>query len=262
MRPQNVSFIGAGNVAWHLAPALDNTEFAVREIYARNPSHAQALAEKLYQGYATQSLNFASSASRIFIIAVADDAIQEIASEIILPDDSILVHTSGSIPLSVLGYAAATSTGVFYPLQTFTKGRKIDLKEVPILIESEDTETEKLLMAMAKAISSSVRRANSADRRAIHVAGVFASNFTNHMLNVAADLMRDQQLDFDLLRPLIVETINKALILGPAAAQTGPARRADFEVLDKHMTFLEHDPELAAIYRLISQRIVDQYHPD
>jgi predicted short-subunit dehydrogenase-like oxidoreductase (DUF2520 family) len=256
----NVSFIGSGNLAWHLAPALDNTEFAVREVYSQNPKNADALVEKLYHATTKVSLDFSLSSSRIFIIAAADDAIAEIAQEIALPDNSILVHTSGSQPLSVLGYAAASSIGVFYPLQTFTKGKKIEWKEIPILIESEDGASEKVLKEMAKAISKKIYTVSSADRKALHVAAVFASNFTNYMLTLSKEVLDEHQLSFDLLKPLIAETVNKAFVIGPENAQTGPAKRGDLEILDRHIEFLQTDEGVAELYKLISQHIVDRYN--
>jgi predicted short-subunit dehydrogenase-like oxidoreductase (DUF2520 family) len=259
MKSMNVSFIGSGNLAWHLAPALDNTDFAVREVYSRDPGHAAALVEKLYEANVKSVLDFSDSPSRIFIIAITDDVIQDIAQEVILPDDAILVHTSGSQPLSILGYAATLNTGVFYPLQTFSKGKKVDFNEVPIFIESDTAETEKVLMAMAKAVSKKVFRISSDDRKALHIAAVFASNFTNHMLTIAQQLLADHKLSFHLLKPLISETINKSLSLGPVQAQTGPARRGDLEILDKHMEFLVNDEPLAEIYKVVSQHIVDTY---
>ena len=148
----SVSFIGSGNLAWHLAPALDNAGFAVREVYSRNPAHAEALVERLYQADVKASLDFSTSSSTIFIVATTDDAIQEVVQEIVLPEDAILVHTSGSQPLSILSYAATPNLGVFYPLQTFSKVQEDwILAAVPFFVESENTATEKLLMAMAKA---------------------------------------------------------------------------------------------------------------
>src|SRR3990170_1847978 len=139
----NVSFIGSGNLAWHLAPALDNTDYSVKEVYSQNPKHAAALVERLYHAQVKSSLDLSLSPSRIFIIAVSDDVIVEVAREIILPENAILLHTSGSQPLSVLSYAATSGAGVFYPLQTFTKNKKVDFKEIPFFIESGDPETEK-----------------------------------------------------------------------------------------------------------------------
>jgi predicted short-subunit dehydrogenase-like oxidoreductase (DUF2520 family) len=255
-----VSFIGSGNVAWHLAPALDNTDFAVREVYSRNPAHAAALVDKLYEADVKTSLDFSDSPSNIFIIAVPDDAIQSIVQEIILPDEAILVHTSGSQPLSALGYAAIPGIGVFYPLQTFSKSKKVDFADVPIFVESENPGTEKVLLAMAKAISKNVHQVTSQERKAMHIAAVFASNFTNHMLLIAQQIMKENNLNLDWLKPLIAEMINKSISIGPEQAQTGPARRGDFEILDRHMEFLQNDEQRAEIYKVISQHIIDRYH--
>ncbi|HRI79464.1 MAG TPA: NAD(P)-binding domain-containing protein, partial [Cyclobacteriaceae bacterium] len=128
----NVSFIGSGNLAWHLGPALDNAGYVVKEVYSPNPRHAAALTERLYQAEIMDSLDFSTSHSGIFIIAVADKAIESVATEIVLPEDAILVHTSGSASLDLLQFAATPYTGIFYPLQTFTKHKKIDFKTVPV----------------------------------------------------------------------------------------------------------------------------------
>lgn len=255
---QTVSFIGSGNLAWHLAPALDNVGYTVKEVYSQNPKHASSLVGRLYQADVKASLDFSTSASDIFIVAVTDDAIRDIAQEIILPEDAILVHTSGSQPLSVLGYAATATTGVFYPLQTFSKAKKVDFKDVPIFIESNDEDVIKALTKMGKALESKVKRITSHDRKALHVAAVFASNFSNHMLTIAQEIARKNGLDFEVLKPLIAETLNKSLAMDPKNAQTGPAKRGDFEILDNHLEFLKDEPELAEIYKIVSQHIIDQ----
>lgn len=259
MKPVSVAFIGAGNLAWHLAPALDNTGFAVREVYSRKKKNAVALAERLYQANASSQLDFSASTAKIFFLCVSDDAILPIVRELVLPPDAILVHTSGSQPLSLLGDMVTKHTGVFYPLQTFTKARKVDFREIPIFIESEEAATEKVLMGAAKSLTKKVIRITSAERRALHVAAVFASNFTNHLLTLSKEIMLNNQLNFDYLKPLIAETLNKSLELGPEKAQTGPARRGDLEVLDRHMEFLQKDPPVSEIYKLISQHIIDSY---
>ncbi len=260
LKPDSVSIIGAGNLAWHLAPALDNTEFPVREVYSRHLKHAMAIVDKLYQAEAVTSLDFTESPSRIFIIAVPDDVIRDVAKELILPQHAILVHVSGSQPLSTLDLGGTEKTGVFYPLQTFTKGRKIDFSDVPICIESEDNATEKVLMNMAQAISKKVLKISSENRKGLHLAAVFAANFTNHMLTLSKEILKKNKLNFELLKPLIVETVSKSLTLGPEHSQTGPAKRGDLEILDKHVELLEEeDKEMAEIYKLISQHIIDQY---
>lgn len=255
----NISFIGSGNLAWHLAPALDNLGYVVKEVYSPQSMNATALTERLYQAEVKTTLDFSTSDSRIFIVAVSDDAILEVAQEIILPDESILVHTSGSQPLSILEFAATAHLGVLYPLQTFSKTRPISFKDIPLFVESSDEQTEKQLLTIARGLSTRVRKIDSGERIALHVAAVFASNFANHMLTISKEVMEKHELNFDWLKPLISETINKALITGPAESQTGPARRADFEILDHHMTFLKEDENLEEIYKVISQHIVDHH---
>lgn len=257
----NVSLIGSGNLAWHLAQALDNTEYAVTEVFSRNAKNAKALVERLYDARAKDSLDFSSSSSRIFILAVTDDALEQVAAAITLPRGAVLVHTSGSKPLSILASSASDGIGVFYPLQTFTKNKKVNFSEVPVFIEGADRETESLLLKMGRAISEKVHSISSAQRMVLHLAAVFASNFTNHMLAISADLLAANKLDFEWLKPVIAETINKSLSIGPDKAQTGPARRGDLEILDTHLEFLQYDEAVAEIYRVVSQHILDRYGP-
>lgn len=253
-----VSFIGAGNLAWHLAPALDNAGYAVREVYSRQLAHARQLTGRLYEAQAQDGPDFSESRARVFIICTPDDAIDALVRELVLPDNAILVHTSASKPRQVLEYAAPAATGVFYPLQTFSKGRKIDFSTVPVFVEADTEETENLLLTMGKAISRNVLRLTEQQRLALHVAAVFAGNFTNHLLALAHEILLNNGLKPEWLNPLIAETINKALETGPAQAQTGPAKRGDLQTLDRHMEFLQAHPEYAAVYKLISQSILDR----
>jgi predicted short-subunit dehydrogenase-like oxidoreductase (DUF2520 family) len=257
--PSFVSIVGAGNLAWHLAPALDNAGYAVREVYNRDVKKARQLTERLYQATAKADLDFSASKSRVFLLAVSDDALQDITREIILPDEAVLAHTSGAKPIELLADAATPHTGVFYPLQTFSRVRKIEFNEVPFFIESQDSTARQVLFAMGRSLSRSVHDITSENRMALHVAAVFASNFTNHMLALAGEVMHANGLTYDWLKPLIAETISKSFALGPDQAQTGPARRGDFKTLDRHMEFLQSDERLAEVYRVISQHLVDRY---
>ena len=262
MPGQNISFIGSGNLAWHLAPALDNAGFIVKEVYSRNARHAASLTERLYQAEVKATLDFSTSPSSIFFVTVNDESISEIAREIILPDDAVLAHTSGSVPLADLQFAATSNIGVFYPLQTFTKNKKIDFKQTPIFIESVNQGTDAVLTTLAKAISGQVKKIASEERKAMHIAAVFASNFTNHMLSISKGIMEQNGLNYEWLKPLISETINKSLQLGPEEAQTGPAMRGDLEILEKHLTFLQDDEAVAEIYKIVSQHIIDKYYEE
>lgn len=260
--PVFLSFIGSGNLAWHLAPALDNAGFVVKEVYSPNPQHAEALTERLYQAEVKATLDFSTSNSSIFILAVRDEAIAQVAREIILPDDAVLIHTSGSISVSELQYAATSHLGVLYALQTFTKERKVDFSNVPLFIETLTDEAAEVVQALAKSISKQVRKITSEERKALHVAAVFASNFANHMLTLAEQIMKQNSLDYNWLKPLISETIQKSLSIGPQQAQTGPAKRGDLEILDNHLQFLNEDEKLTEIYRIVSQHIIDTYNAD
>jgi predicted short-subunit dehydrogenase-like oxidoreductase (DUF2520 family) len=255
---KTISFAGSGKLAWHLAPALDNAGYAVREVYSRNPGHAEKLVERLYEAEVKASLDFSTSNSDIFILAVADDALDDVVREIILPEEAILVHTSGSQPLSKLSYAATLFTGVFYPLQNFDKSRSIDFRDVPVFIETEQDEVEEELLRMGKAISRIVKSVDARERKALHVASVFASQFTSYMLDCARKIIEQHELSFEWLTPLIAESINRNLAMGMKSVQGGPANLGDFETLDQHMDFLKSDARLAELYRVISQHIIDE----
>jgi len=253
----NIAIIGAGNVAWHLAPALEDAGHTITEVYARTLKSAEKVVERVYEAVPKDDLDFSESKADLFILAVRDTAISEVADEIILPDGAILIHTSGSVNLDVLNFSSASYTGVFYPLQSFTIGKKVDWEELPILVESEDEEILQKLKRLAKSLTHQVFTVRSKDRKGLHVAAVFASNFSNHMIRIAEEIMRRQGLDFEMLKPLIIESISKSLQIGAKNAQTGPAIREDYETLEAHHQFLNYNEQIAEIYRLISQDIID-----
>jgi predicted short-subunit dehydrogenase-like oxidoreductase (DUF2520 family) len=252
-----IAILGAGNLAWNLAPVLEDAGHEITEVYARELHKAKEITERIYSASPKDDLDFSESIAQLFILAIKDDAIADVADQVILPEGSILVHTSGAISLEVLSHSSASYTGVFYPLQSFTKGKKVDFEEVPFLLESEDEETLQLLKKLAKSLSTLVYTLRHKDRQAVHVAAVFASNFTNHMLRIAEDILYRQGLDPELLKPLIIESISKSLQLGAKKAQTGPAIREDYETLEAHHHFLGYNEQLAELYRLISQDIID-----
>lgn len=253
----SIAIIGTGNLAWHLAPALENAGHTITEVYSRDLHGAHKITERLYVTEAKDDLDFSESQAEIFIIAVSDHAIPDIADSIILPEGSILVHTSGTVSLQILDYSSASYTGIVYPLQSFSKSRKLDFEDVPFLLESDDQTTLQKLRDLAKSLSPNYYLVKSKDRKALHIAAVFASNFSNHMLSISEQIMRRQGLDFDMLKPLIIEQISKALEIGPKTAQTGPAIRGDIDTLDLHFQFLNYNEQVAEIYKLISQDIID-----
>lgn len=254
-----IDFIGAGNLAWNLAPALEQAGASVINIYSRNPINAQKLANKLYEGQVKEDLDFSETQADIIIMAVADDAIEVIAREVILSDDIIIVHTSGSIPITQLSYLATPNIGVFYPLQTFTKNIFVDFERIPLLIEAENKFTTKALTNLANMLSSHVSVISSLQRKQLHLAAVFANNFSNWMLTQSNEILKDAGLDLSILQPLMEQSIANAIHSKPENVQTGPAKRSDFEVLDMQMEMLSNNPARQELYKLISQQILDHY---
>ncbi len=254
-----IAIIGTGNVAWHLGEAFENAGHTVTEVYGRSLMKARGISERLYATLPKEDLDFSESDAEIFVMAVTDEAIPELADAIILPEEAILVHTSGSVPLDMLSYSSAQYTGIFYPLQSFTKGRKMDISDVPFLLEAEDREVMRALKLLAKSISPLCYEVNGKDRMAIHVAAVFVSNFTNHMIRIGEEVIQRQGLDFEIMKPLLIEQISKCLEIGPMKSQTGPALREDISTLESHHQFLAYNPSFAEIYKVVSQDIMDSF---
>jgi predicted short-subunit dehydrogenase-like oxidoreductase (DUF2520 family) len=255
-----ITLVGAGNLAWHLAESLESAGYAIAEVYSRELRNANLLAQRTYNATPTNHLDFKDSEADFFFICVPDNAIKEIVLEIQLPPNAILVHTSGAEPLATLS-GKNVSIGVFYPLQTFTKGRKLDFGGIPICVESDEKNTVELLVQIAQSISKNVYEINSEERAVLHLAAVFACNFTNHLLTISKQIMEQQQLDFEMLQPLIKETIEKALRIGPENGQTGPAKRADSFTLIAHQSLLQKQfpADFLEVYEIISKNITNFY---
>jgi predicted short-subunit dehydrogenase-like oxidoreductase (DUF2520 family) len=256
-------FIGAGNLAWHLAPAFENAGYPVEAVYSRQLNHARQLTARLYDARPVSSLNFADSAARLFVLAVPDDAFETVCRQLVLPEQATLVHTSGSQPLAritqlmTLYSDVPVKTGVLYALQTFSRGQSpLDYAEIPLCLEADDDETETQLVTLGQELSNTVYVVNSAERKVLHLAAVLACNFTNHLLGLAKDLTDAEGLEFSLLQPLILETVRKALAANhPAEVQTGPARRNDTGTLDAHRKLLALNPLLLAVYNVLTDSI-------
>lgn len=257
-----IDIIGTGNLAHNLAPALEQSGFVINTIYGRTLKSAKKIADRLYQASVTDSLDFSNSKSKVFFLAVTDDAIESVSRELILPDEAIIAHTSGFKSLSTLGYTASPNIGVFYPLQTFSKLKRVSFTNIPIMIEGDNRLTEKMLYTIAGKMSDTVQILSSPQRKLVHLAAVFASNFTNALLMQANELLCSTKLDLQLLAPLIQETMAKSLSLGPENAQTGPASRGDLEVLDNQMKMLDNYPDIQDTYRLLTQQILNRSETD
>lgn len=249
----SVSIIGSGNVGWHLAHVLCRRGFEIHSCFSRNFSKAETLAKEV-KAEPVDQLNQVAQYSDLYLVAVTDDAITAVFTEL----DKVVVgktiaHTSGAFPLVTA--LKKNKSAVFYPLQTFSKAKKVNFSNVPILIEADDNVQEKALETLAMSFSSRVQRISSEQRAQLHVAAVFACNFSNHMLYLSDTILKEKGLNFDLLMPLVNETISKLNSLPPKEAQTGPAMRNDQKTIEKHLALLS-DYDQKKIYQIITNHIL------
>ncbi|HKL07517.1 MAG TPA: DUF2520 domain-containing protein [Bacteroidales bacterium] len=244
--------IGAGNVATHIALALKNAGYSIKKIYSQTEKSAESLAKKINTTYTTRLETLPDNAD-IYIISIKDTVIEDIARNLKIKN-GIVVHTAGSVPMRVFE-TYFDNFGVFYPLQTFTKSRKLEFSEIPLCIEANNSHSENKLLNLGRSLSKKVELIHSEKRKFLHLAAVFACNFTNHMYNIGSELLSEKDIDFNLLHPLINETAKKANEMNPMDAQTGPAMRKDKKTIDMHVKMLKDYPEFEKIYRFVSESI-------
>ncbi len=255
----NITIIGAGNVATHLAKRLVEKGHSINQIMNRSLVNAELLANQV-DGKAISSWSNINTTVDLFLIAVSDDAIKIVAKHIseIIPHNSIVAHTSGATSSKVF-QDYFENYGVFYPLQTFSKTRKADFETLPFCIDGSNETTKKLLFELAETICPNVYMIDDKQRNTLHVAAVFANNFTNHLLAISEQIITQENIPFDLLKPLINETVAKINESTPKSMQTGPARRGDKATLAKHKKYLDKYPNYRKIYQLLSESVAD-YH--
>lgn len=253
-----ISLIGAGNVAWNLAKEFYSKEIKIGQVYSQSLKNAKSLC-KHFGGEAIDNLSQINNQSNIYIIAVPDDAIVEVAKKIDLSKSSVLVHTSGSVSIDILKNVTE-NYGSFYPLQTFTKNKEVNFREVNVCVEGNNKVTEEKLIKLAGLLSNHVYSITSEQRSKLHLAAVFANNFSNYMLTLAQDLCNENEVDFNLLFPLITETFEKNKLKDPFNNQTGPAKRNDSKTIEKHYDLLASDDNKKEIYTLLTNQIIKRYH--
>jgi len=248
-----ITLIGSGNVATHLGAALKNAGHYIVQVYSRNLQNAALLAYHL-KAEAIDDLSLINADTDLFIISTSDGVIDSVAAQI-APYQKPIVHTSGATPIQVL-LKYTEHSGVFYPLQTFSKVKEVNFRTVPLCIEGAYEDMTAMLKELAFTISNNVSEVNSAQRKILHLAAVFACNFPNYLYYTAQQLLAKHELNFNLLRPLILETAEKVEVQLPANVQTGPAVRNDVKTMESHVGLLNDEPELQHIYELLSQAII------
>lgn len=247
----SIVLLGTGNVAQHLFEGLRNlAPTNLLQVYGRNEN---GLAYFQGQCDTTAKIENIKDAD-IYILAVSDRAIPTLAQEL-EPKKGMVVHTSGSVPMEAIPSARR---GVFYPLQSFTKGKSLSFKGIPLCLEAAEANDKLLLEGLAQQLSQKVVWISSEQRKKLHLSAVIVNNFANHCYQLAQDICNTEGLPFNLLHPLIQETAEKIEFLSPEAAQTGPARRNDVQTMQEHLALLE-DPIHKKIYQLFSESIKSYY---
>lgn len=261
MEASKIVLVGAGNVATHLGRALRQAGHDIIQVYSRTEESARTLAGQLETGFTVQ-MDEVRTDAELYVVAVKDDALAEVLPRLVRRSPTALyVHTAGSISIDV--WKGLTSRyGVLYPLQTFSRRRPVDFAEIPCFVEARTAADTEYLLRLAGGMSQCVYEATSAQRLYLHVAAVFACNFTNHLYAVCQQLLEEHGLPFEVMLPLIDETARKVHQLPPVEAQTGPARRGDTTVMEHHLQLLHERPELAAVYDILSKSIYSMTHYD
>jgi predicted short-subunit dehydrogenase-like oxidoreductase (DUF2520 family) len=243
-----VVLLGSGNVASHLIKAMEaNNAINLVQVFARSKKSLENLIESSKITTSFADLKEAD----VYVISVSDKAIEEVSNQIPFTD-KLVVHTSGTVDFRVMH--PKNKRGVFYPLQTFSKNKEVNMKSVPFCLETENEEDFELVENLAENLSNSLYKINGEQRKSLHISAVFVSNFVNHMYQVGNALCEENKVPFAILQPLIEETANKIKTLTPTEAQTGPAIRNDEPTIQKHLEALEN-PIYKELYHKITLSI-------
>lgn len=246
----SITIIGSGNVAQHFIKAVSKSvDLELVQVYARTK-------ESVLHLVSTDKIISETSQFKdadLYLIAVSDDAISNVSH--LLPfNNKLVAHTSGSVAIDEL--SNSNRKAVFYPLQTLSKNKDVNFKKIPLCLEAQNESDLKLIKQVAGSISDKVFEVNSEQRKSLHVAAVFVSNFVNHLYKIGNDICLEHNVPFDILKPLIQETAKKIELLSPNEAQTGPAKRKDSQTINKHLEILT-DKNQKEIYKILTKSIID-----
>ena len=253
-----IVIIGTGNVAFHIALGLYNAGRNIVQVYGRNSDKAGKLAE-ITRSVPVSSLNDITTEAGFYIISVSDSAIEEVASN--MPKvKGMVVHTAGSVSMDLLSNYHSKH-GVFYPLQSFSSGKKIEWNKVPLFLESCPEPEDIGLLSLAKSLSGNTSFISSEARKSIHLAAVFAGNFVNYCYTAGHDILKSNNIDPSCLFPLMQEVLDKAITAeNPTKVQTGPALRKDIKTINSHLDILKNNTTLCEVYNVISRAIMERHN--
>ena len=249
-----VTLIGAGNLATQLGKSLKKAGVIISQVYSRTEDSARTLGELLEAEWLTDIKALRDEAD-IYIFSVKDSVLCELISQVCKSrGDKLFLHTAGSMSMSCFD-GKALRYGVFYPMQTFSKTKDVDFERIPVFIEGNSIETEDVIRSLANKLTQRVIRLSSAERKYLHLAAVWACNFTNYCYTVASDILGEHGIPFDVMLPLINETTEKIQKISPKEAQTGPAVRGDRNVMSKQLELMNGKEDLQELYKMLSKGI-------
>ncbi len=252
----SISFIGSGNVATHLATGIKEAGYEVKEIHSLNHENALELARKI-GCTAIKYIEEIDQSVDLFLIAVPDETIEKVIENFPLVN-GIVAHISGITPLEIL--KREPRFGVFYPLQTFSKQRELDISDVPFCIEASSDDVLIQLKELAMKLSKSVFEIDTNQRKYLHLTAVLVNNYSNYLFQAAYDILNAKNIDHSILIPLIEETISKIKDITPAEAQTGPASRNDIKTIEKHLMLLSEYPQYKDLYKIFAEQLIKKYN--
>jgi predicted short-subunit dehydrogenase-like oxidoreductase (DUF2520 family) len=256
VKEYRISFIGAGKVSGALCRKMFMSGCKICKIVSKTENNGHALAQSCDALWSSE-YDFTDS-EEIIIAAVPDDKLAEVLKRIRCSENTVVAHTAGSLGLDVFP-SFLKHKGVFYPLQTFSANRQIEFRDLPFFLEASDTFSSVILKDLAVSMGGKVHFIDTEHRRLLHTAAVFVCNFTNHMLTAGKQIAEKAGLSFEVLEPLINETVAKALETGPENSQTGPAYRFDKGTIKRHIDLLSFSPELQGIYKEVTKSIMKSY---
>jgi predicted short-subunit dehydrogenase-like oxidoreductase (DUF2520 family) len=254
---RKIALIGAGKLATNFAFTLKKSGYSILQVYDRSVEPGKKLAGKVSASY-IGNLNELTERADLYALAVSDSALKEIAEKIRL-NDQLIIHFSGTADISVLK-GSSLNYGILYPPQTFTIKPGSGFLNIPLCLEANNQESERILTKFAGTLSEKIFKVNSYQRTIIHLSAIFASNFTNFMYAVAEDLLTENDLPMDLLQPIIKKTASNARHKDIYGFQTGPAIREDLKIMKTHLDFLSDKPEYKKIYQILTDSIIKFKH--
>ena len=248
-----IVLVGAGGLGTNLGLALHEAGHDVLAVFSRTMEHARMLAERI-GSQPTDDICALPNEADLFIVSVKDAVLTDVVQQLMQGrEEQYFAHTAGSMSLTLF-QGMARHYGVFYPMQSFSKERRINFSEVPVFLEASDVQTLTLLKTLSATLTPHVYELSTDERRYLHLAAVFACNFANHCYALSAEILQQHGLPFNVMLPLIDETARKVHHLSPLEAQTGPAIRYDLNVINKQQQLLD-DPAMKELYERLSKSI-------